>query len=785
MSRGEIISHIGEGRYRVRQKLAVERIQQEVTRLSQRIAELATELPSAQLELLEAENAVKDKAHEIDLLIPDFRSGVEGARAEIAKRQAELVPLQAAARKAELRVAELTAENLALLKRRNQLQAVPEDRELDVWCADYSLELTGEVGLVDVNDEGGQGVIIQPGHDDEAAYSSRRDGGLFPGLAQSGIQLYFNTAILPGVQKWMPRYRVGVISNIKNDTCTVTLDDARSSAQSLSINKSGVLHGIPVKYMDCNAGAFEDGDRVLVRYTSSGPLVVGFESSPKPCEVGTFAFVPAQHDDQTGYLIEFGEPEIAGDPLGTPGGAYPVWNFKPEGGSWQIEKFKPKNYGPQDWRGSDGLVLSWRGAPGRCYASWYISPVQAEMFGRAPMVFCRNQVVADISAVVNGAVVYGASVRNGTLTVIGGSLTDWFVIQYPWDQYNTTGPGTLIQTVAKDAEFQPISGWHFNRSGTRAVLTLNSGREKVAVRYFALGSGIGALSVIWEQDYIGVLTRSNFVGGQSALLDQPEHSIPIYVDYDGDQEVTAYFRHSRYTSSSYYMSYTVSTYSNQQALASIVLSTGQILASIGPYRNETLQHENPEGSFVWILSTSEKRITGNNFFIDIRSKVVMVEYEDEYTKDEFVGVPDDDRNVAGTVAGDIKRMFEMFVDGRKLLSLEMQRQQFNYPSTMQYREVGTGIGGPIDGPVPPDPDPSYELGPLSPELVNGEELKNVGYQAQGTSEIAALFLRYREQMSVTGQEDIGFDDHISGYQSVSNELFGGLSNMTLYAIGRL
>src|SRR5690606_35828260 len=283
MSKGEIISHLGEGKYRIRQKLAVERIQQELTKLGDRIAQLAIDLPTRQLELLQAESAVEAKAQEIEAAIPTLQAGVAGARAQIAKLQADLVPLHSAVRQLQLKVATLTAEKLSVLKRQAQLEAVPEGHEMDVWCADYSLELTGEVGLVDVNDEGGQGTVIQPGYEDDAVYSTFRDGALFPDLAQSGAQIFFNAAILPGVQKWSPRYRVGIISNLQGDTCTITLNSASSSAQDLDINKDKVLVDVPIKYMDCDGGVFEDGDEVVVRFTRHGPLVIGFYTNPKAC----------------------------------------------------------------------------------------------------------------------------------------------------------------------------------------------------------------------------------------------------------------------------------------------------------------------------------------------------------------------------------------------------------------------------------------------------------------------------------------------------------------------
>lgn len=285
MSKGEILEHRGDGLYRVRQKLAVERIQQELAQVQARLAELAVELPAAKLDLIHADDAVRDKAQEIDALIPVYAAGTGGALQTITTLQTELIRLQSEAGQLRLKVAELIAEDLANRKRQNQLEQVPEGRELDLWCADYSVELTGEVGLADINDEGGQGALIQPGFEDGAAYNPARDGALFPNLAQSGAQIYFNAAVLPGVQKWRPRYRVGTISNIENDSCTVTLDDARSSAQNLDINREKVLTGVPIQYMDCNGDAFEDDDRVVVRFTQHGPLVIGFESEPKRCDL--------------------------------------------------------------------------------------------------------------------------------------------------------------------------------------------------------------------------------------------------------------------------------------------------------------------------------------------------------------------------------------------------------------------------------------------------------------------------------------------------------------------
>src|SRR5690554_7323844 len=151
MSRGEILASLGEGRYRVKQLLAVDRIQQEIDRLTDRLAELAIQLPQEQLELLQANEAADDTARSIDLLIGSLQAGQEDARGQITALQATLVRQRSAARQLEIAVSGLISEKLSAEKRRNQLQAVLKSYEFDAWCADYTETLAGQVGLIDVD----------------------------------------------------------------------------------------------------------------------------------------------------------------------------------------------------------------------------------------------------------------------------------------------------------------------------------------------------------------------------------------------------------------------------------------------------------------------------------------------------------------------------------------------------------------------------------------------------------------------------------------------------------
>lgn len=114
------------------------------------------------------------------------------------------------------------------------------------------------------------------------------DGYMLDRALTSPAQAYFNAAIFPGWQKWMPTYRWGVASNVNEETNTmnVALAAAVSSAQRLDVNKEFSITAAPVQYMTCNAGAFEDGDRVIVKFDGlsfESPSVIGFLDNPREC----------------------------------------------------------------------------------------------------------------------------------------------------------------------------------------------------------------------------------------------------------------------------------------------------------------------------------------------------------------------------------------------------------------------------------------------------------------------------------------------------------------------
>lgn len=141
------------------------------------------------------------------------------------------------------------AQIVAMEKEIETIQAqFPDDFNMDIWCVDYTPGLTGEVGTIEIPAEikypiRTQAVIlIQPGYGDNAVYDTDRDKEIVPIQGQSAAQSFFNRAVLPGVQKWMPRFRVGTIITDSLDfganTCSICLDPTYSSRQNLDVNQN-------------------------------------------------------------------------------------------------------------------------------------------------------------------------------------------------------------------------------------------------------------------------------------------------------------------------------------------------------------------------------------------------------------------------------------------------------------------------------------------------------------------------------------------------------------------
>ena len=289
MGKGIITAGGSQGLYTVTLELSREWIAAAIAKMTSGIAELEEKITAIEALIDAKEAEITALAAQIAI----YEADKEKYQREYCAALEDMVKLIAS------RDAYVHQKNMAVLQKTALAariaylgRATPADPSVAVWCADLTEDLTGSVGTIEVPGERGA-VIIQPGHNGNAAYAAARDGQLQPSIAGDSAAVFYNLAMLPGWQKWKPTYRVGVITALDTDadTCSITLDEALSSAQGLNINQGVSLSNVPITYMTCNASAFVVGDRVVVKFTAqdfSAPTVVGFESNPRGCEKNVF-----------------------------------------------------------------------------------------------------------------------------------------------------------------------------------------------------------------------------------------------------------------------------------------------------------------------------------------------------------------------------------------------------------------------------------------------------------------------------------------------------------------
>lgn len=160
----------------------------------------------------------------------------EKTQSKLSGIDAEIAALEAT----ENKTAAIKLQILSLQKKRVQLEAIKNTTRL-AWCADYQLDLEGTVGVVNVPDEPDRFVNIKPGT--ESAYDEKIDGDVHPAMNMLPETAFYNRGILPGVQRWKPRYRYGTIvsTDPATDRCSILVTPAYSSQQGLPINPESTV----------------------------------------------------------------------------------------------------------------------------------------------------------------------------------------------------------------------------------------------------------------------------------------------------------------------------------------------------------------------------------------------------------------------------------------------------------------------------------------------------------------------------------------------------------------
>lgn len=247
MGKGTIISGGTNGLYSVQLNL-------NTANVSAKIARMQAAIPVCEAKITETSNNITTKQAEIaeiEYLIqflrtdPSKNKEVEAASKNLVAKQNELYILMTTKNAFELQKKGLLLQ-IAVLEK-----YTPSDPVVSAYCADLTENLSGVVGTVEVPGERGT-VLIRPGYNGNAVYNRTRDGQLFPSIGQEASQCFFNWALLPGWQKWLPKHKFGTITAIDYtaNTCNITLEAAKSSVKDLNINAVDTLAGVRIEYMD-------------------------------------------------------------------------------------------------------------------------------------------------------------------------------------------------------------------------------------------------------------------------------------------------------------------------------------------------------------------------------------------------------------------------------------------------------------------------------------------------------------------------------------------------------
>ncbi len=289
MGKADITGNEGEGLYTADLNVNSNKITNEITALTAQIADLTAQILDLELDYAEL---YADKPAADDL--PGLRTWSR-----------TLANLQNQIDKKELSKTSFN-QRLDYLSYGIDITATDDQQ---IWCADYSLDLTGEHATIEVIREWEKGLNIRPGYDNRSVYDTDRDGQLEYPIVNTPTATYYNFAIWPGAQRWLPIYRYAVLTSINksDDTCSLLFEsmDSGAGSQFIMENYNG-LSLVPIEYMECNSAPFEIGDDVIVEspshdFTWTDAKVIGYKDHPQPCDM-TLWWI-RQKDPVTPYAI--------------------------------------------------------------------------------------------------------------------------------------------------------------------------------------------------------------------------------------------------------------------------------------------------------------------------------------------------------------------------------------------------------------------------------------------------------------------------------------------------
>jgi len=285
MGKATITNNMGGGQYQIDFQYDITAVTNKIIGLTGAIDGLNAYLPT----LISEKNTIKSK---IDALNAELNQAIGNAE-DLPALTAITTSIAKLSPSYQIVISKINRTNLQIdsyKKEKTYLQNnVNASKSMTAWCADFSDELTGDVGTIEIDGDHDKGVLIYPAGcvGLYAAYNPAIHGKITPSIASTPANCYVNKAIFPAWQKYKPTFRLGEITSKNGDFCDVNLDASISKEQNLDVNQSTTLSNVPIEYYCCDGDVFADGDRVVIAFEGQDwetPKVIGFESNPLPCE---------------------------------------------------------------------------------------------------------------------------------------------------------------------------------------------------------------------------------------------------------------------------------------------------------------------------------------------------------------------------------------------------------------------------------------------------------------------------------------------------------------------
>lgn len=306
-----VLSSLGEGYYRVRIDFDNFRVEQRQAAIQSQLDKMPAILQELEDKKIPLETALRDAKLEMD------RYARTATAQELVGNPATMNTLVEKVYKAEValtmtenEIKRLKLQKISFEKEKAYLEKnCPSSIETNAWCVEYNEDLAGEMESIEVD------YLLER---DPITNQLRNDTGVWlPGtiktpanklqhiLAASSFAAWFNLCAAPAMQRHKGLYRIAILSGLDDPAncgtkCNLefigrydvdrfsqkvigdkpilpNFTTADGSAQQMT------YHGAEIRYMDSDAEAFENGDKVIVDlHQGQGvPTVIGFYSNPR------------------------------------------------------------------------------------------------------------------------------------------------------------------------------------------------------------------------------------------------------------------------------------------------------------------------------------------------------------------------------------------------------------------------------------------------------------------------------------------------------------------------